>query len=205
MIGRKDRGGPGTTIEEQIEQETVPAEPLKRAGDGGPTAQRDRGDETVNEERLAKAKHDVSESPLGYGEHTELGRVVKPADKAWNQLMRKVHQAGEDLWYEPPSEDVTTTGRLALLGEEERRALEPEGKGVVAAVEWYASDDDASETAASVQVLTQEEYDTVRRQTPSAVIADVIAADDRKRSGQPGDGETLESAAGRLAALMRRD
>ena len=159
----------------------------------------------MNEKRLTKAKHNVSESLLGYGQHTELGRVVNPADKAWNLLMRKVHQAGEDLWYEPPTDDVTTTGRIALLGEDERHALEPDGKDVVAAVEWYASDEEANETAASVHVLTQKEYDTVRAETPSAVIADVIAADDRKQAGQVHDGESLEAAAGRLAALMRRD
>ena len=159
----------------------------------------------MSKERLPKAKHDVSESLLGYGEHTNLGRVVDPTDKAWNQVLRKVHRDGEDLWYAPPTEDITTTGRITLLNAEERRAFEPEADDVVAAVEWYASDEEANDTAASVQVLTREEYDTVRQQTPSTVIADVIAADDRKRAGQLDDGESLEAAAGRLAALMRRD
>ena len=196
----------------------TPVEPMARAGSDGayqgrrkPRKGRRRtnaGKETrtMNAEntgpRFPVADHD-EENPLEAGKHTGIGRVVPPWDDAWKTIQQALEARGEALWYGPVASEVETTGTLVMLDAAEQAALGAEGEGITAAVEWFGFDTESLEGESGIQLLTTDEHARIRRETLSAVINDVIAADDRESTGRPRDGESLEDAARRLVALMR--
>ena len=153
--------------------------------------------------RLAKAEHDIGTSLLGHGAHTEIGRLLPPDDAAHDTITEAVEQRGEQLWYAPAGNDVEIRGLLLKLNETDQNTLGGVLPSAAGAVEWIALNED-SETESALHVLTEDEYRQIRGDVPSTVIADIVAADDRERTGRPRDGESVENAAKRLAALMRK-
>ena len=155
--------------------------------------------------RLRRPGYEVPEDILGYSEHGGIGRVLEDGDTAAEPILRRLTEQGESLWYRPPSDDVETTGTLAVLTEREKEALGPEGMNLYAGVEWVARDQEANDLQSALHLLTLEEYRKVRNETLSALLADIIAAGDRKDAGTANEGESVEDATGRLAAHMRND
>ena len=154
-----------------------------------------------NETRFPKAEHDM-DSPLEHGRHTGLGRVVPETDPA-HRACENLTNDGEALWYEPASDDVETHGVVARIDEQTRAALGSEAREAAAVVHWYAYDQDQNEGRRSMQLLSEQELAQVRRETLSALLHDLVAADTRESSGQASTGESLEAAAQRLAGHVR--
>ena len=153
---------------------------------------------------LESASYDIEVSLLAHGAHTEVGRVLPPYDTAHDAISEAISRKGEQVWYTPAGDEVELRGLLLHLDESDRDALKNVSPAATAAIYWVALNSEDSETETAVHVLTENEYQQMRRDVPSAVIADIVAADDRERTGRPRDGESLEDAARRLAELMRR-
>ena len=143
-------------------------------------------------------------SPLTEGRHVALGRRVAKNDPLYQPLMREAITAGEHLWYEPESSDVVTTGDLLRLDNRRRNTLGSEAADADAVVTWTGYDTESRDMETTVHILTEQEVRTVRSETMSALVADIAAAHDRERTGHRHDGESLEAAARRLAAFVRR-
>ena len=99
-------------------------------------------------ERFPRAAHDGG-TALGHRRHTNLGRVLRPADPAYHRVQTGLIQRGEDLWHRP-EDDVHVRGTLLRLDAAERAGLGPEGTAFEAAVEWFAADAAAHETERSI-------------------------------------------------------
>ena len=151
--------------------------------------------------RLKQAGYDILTDLLGYGEHTDLGRVLPAEDNAHEAVLRAIRQRGEDLWYRPSRNGVDILGRLIRLEEPELEALRLVTPRAMAAVEWTGPCHATGEERSAVQLLQEDEYRRLRQEVPGALVTDLIAADDRERTGQRG--ESVEEAAGRLVQALR--
>ena len=153
--------------------------------------------------RLPAAGHDIFTSLLGHGIHCEIGRLLPPNDAAHGPISTGVKQRGEQLWYTPGNNPVRIRGLMVKLNESEQKALGDVRPAATAAVHWAALDSEGSETDSALQVLTEEQHRYIRTYTPSTVIADIVAAVDREKTGQRRGCESITDTAKRLAKLVQ--